>query len=428
MIKLKGAHFLTAFLMGVLFPVFLGAAELPTYQKYTGPIKPGVVITKENLDTYLPELQKLCTPSQLKWLTMGLREGLVTMPIVKITHSPVTKGQLEATRKYAGTARVGADNRLINWVAGYPFPEPKNAQEIAWNCYPAHNRNTVHDDGRFQSWFGLFKGTKYEKHLTWDAFTRKYRARTDMPPLGDMTIFKESDIVYKEAVVFFEPDEVKGFAQLRVYYDDIDKPDDAYAYIPAIRRLRRLTGADRTDPILGSDYVVDDSEIWRQKIDSRMKFRVLEQRDFLVARNYTLMDKPPAYDYKKHGPCFQLEWEIRPHWVLEIMINNPDYAYSKRIIYVDAVPVGQGGTSGAAWGESYDQKGRLWRALGMMAHVSNKEGFRGFSKAAFIDYLNDHYTAMATTPGYYLEGKDFDKAYPLKEEDFTIKSLLRMVR
>jgi len=59
MIKLKRIHFLTAFLVWVLFPVFLGAAELPTYQKYTGPIKPGVVITKENFDTYLPELQKL---------------------------------------------------------------------------------------------------------------------------------------------------------------------------------------------------------------------------------------------------------------------------------------------------------------------------------------------------------------------------------
>src|SRR3990172_4870957 len=113
MIKLKRAHFLTAFLMGVLFPAFLGAAELPTYQKYEGPIKPGLVITKENFDTYLPELQKLLPTSKLKWLTMGVREGLVTMPIVKTTYSPLTKGWVEATRKYAGTARIGADNQLL---------------------------------------------------------------------------------------------------------------------------------------------------------------------------------------------------------------------------------------------------------------------------------------------------------------------------
>src|SRR3990170_3280927 len=127
MIKLKGAHFLTAFLMGVLFPAFLGAEEIPPYQKYTGPIKPGIVITKENFDTYLPELQKLLPPSQLKWLGMGVKEGLITMPIVKTTFPRVfTKGQMEATRKYAGAVRVRADNRLLNFVAGIPFPEPKN--------------------------------------------------------------------------------------------------------------------------------------------------------------------------------------------------------------------------------------------------------------------------------------------------------------
>src|SRR3990170_7133244 len=99
MIKLKGAHFLTATMIVILFPVFLGAAELPTYQKYTGLIKPGIVITKENFDTYLPELQKLLPPSKVKWYGMGVREGLVTMPIVKTTYWPTTKGQVEATRK-----------------------------------------------------------------------------------------------------------------------------------------------------------------------------------------------------------------------------------------------------------------------------------------------------------------------------------------
>jgi len=125
MIKLKRLHFSTVFLMGVLFPVCLRAAELPTYQKYIGPIKPGLVITKENFNTYLPELQKLLPPAGVKWYGMGVREGMVTMPIVKTTYpQSLTKGQREATRKYAGTARVGADNQLYDWVAGIPFPEP----------------------------------------------------------------------------------------------------------------------------------------------------------------------------------------------------------------------------------------------------------------------------------------------------------------
>ncbi len=423
--KVRGAYFVLAFLAVILLPVFLGAAELPDYKKYTGPIKPGVVITKANFDTYLPELQKLLPPARLEWYSMGVKGGLVTMPIVKTTILPPTKGQREATRRYAGTARVGADNQLYDWVAGIPFPEPRNALEVAWNCYPIINRTGGHDESLFYAWFGLFKGTKYEKHFTWDAFTSKARARTDIPPLGDMPDFTERGVSYKEGILIYEPNEVKGFIQLRIKYWDMNKADECYAYIPAIRRVRRLTGADLTDPLLGSDTVNDDFGIWRQKLDPRQKFRVLEHRDFLVPKTYVGLESKPAYDYKKHGPCFQVEWEIRSQWVLEIMINDPDYVYSKRILYADGVPLDQGGEYYAYWGEQYDQKGRLWKASGMFPG-GNKEGFKGLFFAIYMNYQTDHYTAMDAIPAYV---KDFDKTFPLKEdESFTIKGLSKRAR
>ncbi|HLA28753.1 MAG TPA: DUF1329 domain-containing protein [Syntrophales bacterium] len=424
MVRLKGAHFLTAFLMGVLFPAFLGAAELPTYQKYEGPIKPGLVITKENFDTYLPELQKLLPTSKLKWYGMGVKEGLVTMPIVKTT-SPraISKGQLEATKKHAGTARVGADNQLYDWTAGMPFPEPKNALEIAWNLYPLIARHDTADDLLFFSKFLLFKNTKYEKQFTWDLFNRKCRGRTDFAPLGNLPDFTERGIALRESLIIYEPNEVRGFIQLKVRYWAIDKADECYAYIPAIRRVRRLTGSDLTDPLLGSDTIPDDFEVWRQKLDSKMKFRVLERRDFLVPRIYVGIENKPAYDYKKHGSCFQVDWEIRPQWVLEIMINDPDYAYSKRVIYADATPLDQGGYTMLYWGEQYDQKGRMWRANGNSAPADSKEGFMNLFNWMYMNYQTDHYTVMDGYPAYV---KGFDKAFPLKEEEaFSIKGLLK---
>jgi len=426
MIKLKGAHFLTAFLMGVLFPVFLGAAELPTYQKYTGPIKPGIVITKENFNTYLPELEKLLPSTRFKWLSMGVKEGLMTMPIVKTT-SPraVTKGYMEATRKSAGVARVGADNQLLNWTAGIPFPEPKNAQEIAWNFYPLIGHSGSGDDLQFFSKFLLFKGTKYEKQFNWDLFNRRYRGRTDMLPLGDMPDFTDRGIAFKESIIFYEPNEVRGFIQLRIRYWDIDKSDECYAYIPAIRRVRRLTGADLTDPLLGSDIIPDDFEVMRQKFDPKMKFRVLEQRDFLVPKTYVGRENIPDYDPKKRGPCPQAEWEIRPFWVLEIMINNPDYAYSKRVLYVDAVPLDQGGCYMLYWGEFYDQKGRLLKAGGQGPIAANKEGFKCMFHGMYMNYQTDHYTLLDGYPSYV---KDFDKIHPLKEDAFTIRGMLQRAR
>ena len=179
-------------------------------------------------------------------------------------------------------------------------------------------------------------------------------------------------------------------------------------------------------PLLGTDATTDDFEVWRQKFDSRMKFRVLEQRDFLVPKTYVGRENIPDYDPKKRGPCPQAEWEIRPFWVLEIMINNPDYAYSKRVLYVDAVPLDQGGSYMLYWGEFYDQKGRLWKAGGQGAVAANKEGFKCGISGIYMNYQTDHYTAMDIYPGYV---KDFDKIFPLKEEEvFSIKGLLKRAR
>ena len=421
MIILKRAHFLTTLLIGVLLPVFLGAAELPAYHKYVGPIKPGVVITKANWDTYLPELEKLLPQAKLQWMGMGVKEGLVTMPVVKTTYCGGAKGKMAATKKYAGTSRIGADNQLLGWVAGWPFPEPKTALEIAWNINPSMSRTG--DDLIDYVWFGLFQGTKYEKHFSWQHIIRKYRARTDIPPFGDLPNWTEKGIVSKEALVITEPNEVKGFVQLRVVYWDMDKPDESYAYIPAIRRVRRLTGADMTDPLLGSDTVPDDFETWRQKIDSKMTFRVLEHRDFLVPIEYMGIENKPAYDYKKHGPCFQVEWEIRPHWVLEIMTNNPDYAYSKRVVFVNSTPLDQGGAFQPYWAEEYDQRGRLWKANGQGAEALQKEGLIYYLfNWVYMNCQTNHYTVMDGYPDYF---EDFDKKYPLKEGLFTIKGLLK---
>ncbi len=426
MIKLKRLYLLAVFLTSVLCPAFLGASEFPTYRKYTGLIKPGIVITKENWDHYLPELQKLTSPARLKWYSMGVKGGYITIPIVQTTYVPLSKGQLEATKKYSGTARAGVDNQLYNWEAGVPFPEPKNGLELYWNVCPVVARANAHDDLYFPAWFGLFQGSTYQKHFRWYLYEKKFMGRTSIPPFGNLPLFKEKGICYKESIVVTEPNEVRGFMQVKTRYWDIDKADDSFAYIPALRRVRRLTGSDLTDPLLGSDITPDDFETMRQKLDAKMKFKVLEYKDMLSARTYTT-ELPPAYDYKKHGPFYQVNWEIRPMYQLEVMINDPNYVYSKRVLYIDGVPLEQGGSFLLFGGDTYDQKGRLWKCTDHAAFYSDaglKEGFRSFIRHWIINYQTDHITVMPTPPGY--TSKDFDKFYPVNEEDaFSIKSLLK---
>ena len=411
--KIAGFN-LMAFLMiiGLLNPAQLFA----DYQPYRGPIKPGIEITADNWIQYLPELKKLMPDSVIQWYSIGVKNGQVTIPVKQAKYFGLSSGVLNATKKNAGQCKTGPNNALIGWVSGVPFPDTTKGTELAWNCYSEVSRACSHDDTLFYCWFGLFKEDRYEKHFSWIIRKKKYVGRCDFPPMPRMPESESVGIASKESIIITDPHEVKGFINLRVRYWDINKPDECYAYIPAIRRIRRLTGSDLTDPLLGSDCVVDDFEVWRQKFDSRMAFKILEKRDFLVPRTYT---KKPPYDFQKNRCCFPVEWEIRPLWVLELTTNSPGYVYSKRVMFVDSTPMEKGGTSLIYWGEQYDQKGRLWRANGQGAPSDNGKGYKNLYAWVYMNCISNHYTVMYGHPEYPV--LDQNKA-------FSIKGLLRMSR
>jgi len=431
MIKSKQIGFLLfmVFIAGILFPVFSEAQNFPPYQKYEGPLKPGMEITRENFDQYSFELKKLLMPSKFQWYAMGITEGLVTMPIGEARQCSLSKGQINATLKYKGTARISANNQLENWTAGVPFPEPKNSLELAWDANPTIYRAGHSDDCVQPSAFALYRGTRYEKRFVWNLYNRQCRGRMDIPPLGDLPSFTNGGISQKESLLVFEPHEVRGFIQLRIRYWAVDKPDSCYGYIPTIRRIRRLTGSDLTDPLLGSDCVPDDFEAWRQKLDDKMEFRILECRDFLVPRTYIGSKNKPPYDYRKHGPCVQAISEFRTLWVMEVTLKDPDYVYSKRLFYINATPFDEKGDFLIYWGENFDLKGRLWRAGGFAVHYDNGEGFRTLNNWIYMNVRSNHYSMMDNFKPCYDPPEHFHKVLPLKEDQaFSIKGLLRRAR
>jgi len=403
--------------------VGLGSAGgFPPYRPYRGPLRPGTVITKDNCERYLPELKKLLPRSKILWyVDYGLRRGIVTMPIVETRYFPPSKGYQEATRRYAGTCRIGEGNELIGWVAGTPFPKPRNAVELAWDCYPDVSHGSSADDtGLYKTIFLLFSRGKLERTFVWCHYKKKYMGRTDIPPLPCMPEARTKGILSKESFVITEPFDVKGFLQIRIRYWNIRKPDDAYAYIPALRRVRRMTGADVTDPILGSDALNDDFEVWRQKLNPRMTFEVLAIRDFLVPRTY----RRRPFREPLRFVCPQVEWELRPLYVLQVNTNDPNYVYSKRVLYVDV----KEGNYTIYWGEEYDQRGRLFRANGHAAPADEVHrfpgmrwetgGLRNLYAWCYMNYQTHHFTIFDSWPR-------FEPVDP--EEYYTIRGLLRKV-
>ncbi|NRB41338.1 MAG: outer membrane lipoprotein-sorting protein, partial [Pseudomonadales bacterium] len=63
----------------------------------------------------------------------------------------------------------------------------------------------------------------------------------------------------KRTILFYKkPSNVKGTAFLTFDYKDIAKDDDQWLYLPALRKVRRISASDRGDYFLGTDFTYED--------------------------------------------------------------------------------------------------------------------------------------------------------------------------
>jgi outer membrane lipoprotein-sorting protein len=60
----------------------------------------------------------------------------------------------------------------------------------------------------------------------------------------------------KSLVVFDEPRDVKGTALLS--YAHILEPDDQWLYLPALKRVKRISSANKSGPFVGSEFAYED--------------------------------------------------------------------------------------------------------------------------------------------------------------------------
>ncbi len=63
----------------------------------------------------------------------------------------------------------------------------------------------------------------------------------------------------KRTVIFYQsPKNIKGTAFLTFDYPEAKKDDDQWLYLPAMRKVRRISAADRGDYFLGTDFSYED--------------------------------------------------------------------------------------------------------------------------------------------------------------------------
>src|SRR5690606_14175570 len=83
--------------------------------------------------------------------------------------------------------------------------------------------------------------------------------RSGAQRIRDTRVFREEFEDDKRTAIFFTgPKRLQGTGFLTWDYDDPARADDQWLYLPAARRVRRISASDRGDYFLGTDFTYED--------------------------------------------------------------------------------------------------------------------------------------------------------------------------
>ncbi|MBS1213533.1 MAG: uncharacterized protein H6R26_2150 [Proteobacteria bacterium] len=176
----------------------------------------------------------------------------------------------------------------------------------------------------------------------------------------------------KEVGLFDNPPDVRGTAVLT--YSHGLKPDDQWIYLPSLKRVKRISSANKSGPFVGSEFAFEDIASWQFD-----KFGYKYLKDQIV----------------DGGDCF----------VLEFIPKYENSGYSKQIWYIDK------GMYQARKVEFYDRKGALFKTLFLKSYHQ----YLGKHWRAHELRMENHQTGKTT----WLRRDNYRFKTTLNEREFT---------
>ncbi|HYC57253.1 MAG TPA: DUF1329 domain-containing protein [Candidatus Binatia bacterium] len=314
--------------------------------------RPGTVVNSGNADQYAEYLGP-----GLLW---AVQRG-ASLPVVAYKPIPQPPPYQEATEKFSDQVVLSDDGmRLDNYVAGMPFPsvkktDPRMADKLMFNFSTAIGiddsdiRNFDCDTGSLGD-----RGdpVRVERHFLIDHIRRLYfTGRLVVDPKPAMP--NRDAARFKEALYpLIEPFDLKGTGFTFTRYLDPARQDDTWLYLPQLRRVRRLSSAQRSDALFGQDTDADSYEGYQGNI-AWMDWKYLGEKTVLGtmhAKKLPVQWAEPSGDFL-HDDV----WEPRDVWIIQGVSKLPQYAYSKRVIYLDKE------TYRIPFTDMYDAAGELWK-------------------------------------------------------------------
>lgn len=276
----------------------------------------------------------------------------------------------EASAKHAGEARIGPDGSLENYTTGRPFPRPIDCAgdphagvKTMWNFSYQWEGAGANARFLYSYWDrGEQLPLYYQGRAQFVKLSRRVEPRYQATE-GD--VFRGEKRRNAGGPTVDEPFDARGITLLTFRYKSSDLPrsearnDDTWVYLPSLRRVRRISTAQRTDAVSGTDFTLDDLFSFNGVVP-QYDWTCIGEAQMLGPMNTRAKAYPYADDYAfgPHGISFANDrWELRDVVTIRMRPKNDDHPYKYKDIVLDKQ------TLTAMYSFAYDQKGEIWKII-----------------------------------------------------------------
>ena len=312
---------------------------------------------------------------------------------------------LESRKTNVGKYELNEENEIIEvatgkmatfWL-GFPFPkiDPDDPKIALKTVYNKQYMNAILGPKRFETTVSWLGGGGWER----DVFLL-YR---DIYMVGCPEVKKlrnPKDMQRYSIISVRKPFDMAGTSIMTWRFLSA-KQDMSYAYVPAIRRVRRTSPANRSDSLFGSDVTLDDILAYDGKIPA-FEWKLIEKKEGLVpfvsdkiqrceriGDGEIMMSKNmKASRYGFHDKEWQgapwcpldIAYVKRPVWIFEGKSKDPYYNYGTQYIWTD------GRADTPYYKIAHDRAGKFWKLI-MVINAGFETEDKTFRIIDFMDHV-----------------------------------------